>query len=400
MRQILGQSATDEQGALRVVDAFDDAMSRSCDLADLVALARDLTGHDVGIRDEWNGRFVAAGAAPPADGEAIAHAAVVHGVRGRDARTIEMEGGLVLVAAVEVAAGRIGICWMNNTRAAEQYLPIDFLVVERLARTVSQRALQEHSTRDAIARVEENAIERLLESVPSELVLAEIARTAGLPIERDYVCIAVAASPVNSLGTTVLAAEMRRRLGGSGHAVKTTALRRCVAALCTSGDSIAAVVDLAAAHFAKLGVAVVAGVSQPMPLRDASFAWRQASEALALHSIANSGGAIAFFDDLGALALLTGITENHLMVSALYRKMIDVLPDSRSPSNLELLEVFLDEASLRKTATKVFLHHTTVEGRLRRIESLLGVDLADHRVRFELQLLLKAARVAKYTGAL
>ena len=68
-------------------------------------------------------------------------------------------------------------------------------------------------------------------------------------------------------------------------------------------------------------------------------------------------------------------------------------------SDLDLLERYLATTSLRQTAQQVLLHHTTVQYRLKRIESHLGVDLQDPAARLRTQIAILLYRIERASAA-
>lgn len=399
MREVLGSAGTLESSALRVIDAFDEAMANLDGLDALTATAHKLSGHAVGLRDELNDRQSFAGEATAGDrGAAIAALIARERVRGRDATLVRRDGGDLIVSSIETSAGRVGSCWLESGSDAGAYTALDHLVAERLAKAATQNIIQTRNELAAELLNDDRPIEELLSEIPSELRLAEIARRLRVDLASPYRAIAFSLDPPGAISTVVLGAEVQRALIGSTgrSSVRAAPLQRMVAALVVAEEGVEDRIEALAARYAALGVTIRAGISDPVALEELSVGWRQAKEALALHGMAATGTTLAF-GDLGALQLLRHIRLEQLMESSLFRRISEVLPDARTPSSIELLEVFLDEGSLRKAGAKVFLHHTTVETRIRRIEQQLGVDLGDPRIRFELQLVIKAARVVQFS---
>ena len=67
---------------------------------------------------------------------------------------------------------------------------------------------------------------------------------------------------------------------------------------------------------------------------------------------------------------------------------------------LETLEVYLSEnGALRKTARRLFVHVSTLRGRLDRVEHLCDLDLRNAKARLNLQISMEVYRMAKGIGA-
>ena len=142
------------------------------------------------------------------------------------------------------------------------------------------------------------------------------------------------------------------------------------------------------------------GVGDTAGLGKLGRSWEQATECLALGSLVGQGDyQTIFFSELGVLHLLAQIPTSEVLASRLFHALNDSLAHRGSPSDIDVLEAYLEEGTLRRTAARVFLHHTSVKHRLKRIEEKLGLDLSQPPARFQAQLLLKLQRIVRLEDA-
>ncbi|MFT7839152.1 helix-turn-helix domain-containing protein [Saccharothrix sp. BKS2] len=127
------------------------------------------------------------------------------------------------------------------------------------------------------------------------------------------------------------------------------------------------------------------GVSDPHPPERAGEAYRQALAAAELARLDPALPDRVGFAELGAYRLLLGAAPEEVLAGL-------------SEVQLRTLETYLDAGcDVRATAGRLHLHRTSLYYRLGRIAELTGRDLADGRVRLELHLALKMARLARRT---
>jgi hypothetical protein len=116
---------------------------------------------------------------------------------------------------------------------------------------------------------------------------------------------------------------------------------------------------------------------------------------LVLRPVLNPTSPITQFRELGVLHLLAEIPTDDL---ASYRdvvKLAELDGIGGHVSDLDLLERYLGTMSLRHTAQHVLLHHTTVQHRLKRIETQLGIELGDSPTRLRTQIAILLYRIER-----
>lgn len=105
--------------------------------------------------------------------------------------------------------------------------------------------------------------------------------------------------------------------------------------------------------------------------------------------MAGGDGRLALFRDLGPLHLLAQIPRDEVLASELFQRLTGSLSQQGSPSDIDVLEVYLEEGTLRRAAARC----TSTTPNLKRIQEDLQVDLRAPAVRFEVHLLLKLFRI-------
>ncbi|MDR1412751.1 MAG: helix-turn-helix domain-containing protein [Actinomycetes bacterium] len=126
---------------------------------------------------------------------------------------------------------------------------------------------------------------------------------------------------------------------------------------------------------------LLAGVSDPHPFSSLSTAYREAHQALTFLRTNRNGHCLQAYAGLGVLKLLTDDrgAVNRLFLDEMQQRHIQPLLDWDRDHHSELLltlQTFLARnRSYAETSHALFIHVNTLRARLKRIESLLGLDL-------------------------
>jgi purine catabolism regulator len=141
-------------------------------------------------------------------------------------------------------------------------------------------------------------------------------------------------------------------------------------------------------------VKVTVGIgSQTDTLADLPLSYRQAREALRIGKLLSGGDRVFHYSDLGLYRLLFN-TADRSELHELQRDSVGALIayDQEHGTNLcATLEKFLELAgNQKKTASQLYVHRNTLIYRIRRIQELLKVDLADPETRLRLLVALRA----------
>lgn len=404
MREILRVAKardSDVAAWLEVIDQFDHAVAARSSLEELVRLAGDITGMAVGVRDEWNRVRVEAtdGRLDTDDAVGIDVARVVAAqrLRGRTATEVDTDRGAALVSPIELASGRVGVAWLLAP-ARQAWEPTHHLVVERLAGAVAARVLDARKQRAGASGFDPAAVERLLSGDLSEDDLAQAARHAKLSPSDRYVAIALDQDPPNAIDLEALATLAEKAIADRGLAARGAVIGACAAVVARAGEALPEVAAELADSERRLGFALHVGVGQATELSGLARSWSHAREALALRDLVGAGDAPAYFDRLGALHLLAQVPREAVHGSPLVGALADPACHNGSPTDVEVLEAYLEEGTLRRAGERVFLHHTTVQHRLKSIESRLELDLRQPLTRFRLQLAIRLLAIDRALG--
>jgi sugar diacid utilization regulator len=263
---------------------------------------------------------------------------------------------------------------------------------------VALDALQVRSQEDAKSRVDPAAIERLLSGVADDHESTRLAKQAQLPVSRTYVAVAIGEQPRAAASPEAVASIAARALTAVGLTTRQSVIGRTPAVLCESGVRLGEAIDALAGGAEERGFGLEIGVGQPGPLEHVARSWRQAREAIALRSLIADAGPAVYFEQLGILHLLAQIPRTELAAMEDFQRLTALDVDREGASDLDLLDEFLDSGSLRKTAAKMYMHHTTVEYRLRRIQRELGYSLSEPANRTRTKLVITLLRIHRVLG--
>ncbi|WP_102346798.1 helix-turn-helix domain-containing protein [Bacillus sp. Marseille-P3661] len=100
----------------------------------------------------------------------------------------------------------------------------------------------------------------------------------------------------------------------------------------------------------------------------------------------------AFFDNLGAYTLLYHLREKDVTALFINKHLKPLLQykDQKSSDLFDTLRVFLQQnGSIKETADTLFIHRSTLQYRMEKIQSLLEVDIHDAEQRFNLMMAYK-----------
>lgn len=129
-------------------------------------------------------------------------------------------------------------------------------------------------------------------------------------------------------------------------------------------------------------------------LSEAVTSYQQALRAADAAATVSTFGDVVCWDDLGIYQILTELPLDALGSAAVHPGLRKLLEDPDSHELVRTLERYFDlGGDTQRTAASLYMHRTTLYHRLRRIESLAGVDLQRGDDRLALHLGLKLARL-------
>ncbi len=145
------------------------------------------------------------------------------------------------------------------------------------------------------------------------------------------------------------------------------------------------------------GHAYAAGVgSATRLLADAHESYEQAAHAARVAAAVDSAGPVAVWDGLGVYRLLAPFATREIRAELRRGPLHRLIEADRSGELLRTLEVYLDTGGdVKATASALYLHRTSLYGRLNRIQEILGASLRDGNLRLELHVSLKLAQLSE-----
>jgi DNA-binding PucR family transcriptional regulator len=132
-------------------------------------------------------------------------------------------------------------------------------------------------------------------------------------------------------------------------------------------------------------------------LRDVHRSFEAACTALRIRSMASEVGDPVRWDELGAWRLVACIPESPLAHSALHPGLARLEAASKETSLIETLDSYLNHGGdARATSEALFIHRASLYARLKRIETIAGVDLNNGEESLAVHLSLKVSRWLAY----
>jgi sugar diacid utilization regulator len=129
-------------------------------------------------------------------------------------------------------------------------------------------------------------------------------------------------------------------------------------------------------------------------LAHVAFSCNAALDAIRIAAAIPEVGEIAAWDDLGAWRLLSLIPPDGQLRLTIHPGLARVAELRDGEALLETLEAYLDSGGdAQRTASKLFIHRTSLYARLRRIERDARVDLSNGEDRLALHMSLRLARL-------
>jgi hypothetical protein len=126
----------------------------------------------------------------------------------------------------------------------------------------------------------------------------------------------------------------------------------------------------------------------------AHASWEQARRALRFASSTTYGRRAIAFDRIGTLATVADLPLDRLRADPDVRAIDGLTATESGRVDVATFEAFCMYGSLRRTATELHVHHTTVAARLARVERAMGWHLDDPLDRFKAMLTLMVRRIA------
>ncbi|MFF4407484.1 helix-turn-helix domain-containing protein [Streptomyces sp. NPDC001404] len=325
-------------GAIRIIGFYDTLMRRRVDLPALARASAGLAECVAGIRLHGTGRAIRFS---PDGTEASAPAPLVS-----------------TTVPIALDEEEIGTVWLERPGAPN---PLDDVLLDRLAIAVAAVVERYGPARTTMAdpALVELAIGTDTDEAARARALRLLGFAAGLPV---HVVAVRSQLPLDRIGGLVCPARPVK-----------------AAPLADVGVILATAVD---ADRIPAGVRAGIGAAQ-----DPGRSWHEARTALRFSTPRQP---VVHYAGLGALALLAQVPEGAA------RENADVAAIARmadSPEDLETLDAYCTAGSLRRAASLLHLHHSSVSRRLEQIGRTLGIELTEPTGLIRARLALTAWRL-------
>lgn len=306
----------------------------------------------------------------------------------------------VVRSAESIAQCPVAVRWVSATepevrleRAGAAAHPLDEVLVDRVRHALRMTASRVGST----VQLGDPALLELVLSdneLPTER--ARAIRLLGLDETREVRVLAVSAgSPAEALRVVV------RELGDQP--VRSVTIGADTALLCYSSEDARTLSD-------RLDAAIIAAFPPPLPAHigrgpwvgigakttvfGAAASWRQAQRGLRFASSTHYGRRAVAYERLSVLELLADLPLEQVLRHHDVARINAIASKPAGAHDVDTTEAFCVLGSLRRTATQLHLHHSTVAARIAHVESAMGWDLADPIDRFTATLVLFVRRIA------
>ncbi len=375
----------DAANSLAVISRFDDLNAQQATLDELACAAADLASCSVMVWDLLNGRAMGATSSceivvPNLDAP-IGYDVPEYGA-------VEIEG--YLFAAIHTAAGSIGIIRLDSIE--HQWRDVDFMVAERLAASIAIEATKHQQQILAENRIEPAALVHLVTSGLDEAQVQLALARAQLPTDRPVTAIAVR-SRKDAVGPNVAARLVAEALVSAQIPARATCVDTLGLVIAVDTSDISRIIETHCDEASLAGTSLSIGVGTPGHARSLPQSWIHAVQACALVTSHGDVNCVSAFNDLGALALISRLPSDE----------VEALPDiarlraiaATEPQDVQLLELYCETASMRTVAQHAHMHHSSVDYRLKKIGTTLGIDLGSPTGRLRALLAVKLLRVTE-----
>ncbi|MEB3032360.1 PucR family transcriptional regulator [[Mycobacterium] nativiensis] len=306
----------------------------------------------------------------------------------------------IIRSAESVAQCPLSVQWVSATepevrleRAGSPRHPLDEVLLDRVRHALRMVA----SRAGATVRLGDPALLELVLSdneLPAER--ARAIRLLGLDESREVRVLAVSAeSPAEALRVVV------RELGDQP--VRSVTIGADTALLCYSSENARTLSD-------RLDAAIIAAFPPPLPAQvgrgpwvgigakttvfGAATSWQQAQRGLRFASSTHYGRRAVAYERLSVLELLADLPSEQVLRHHDVARINALAATPAGAHDVDTTEAFCVLGSLRRTATQLHLHHSTVAARIAHVEAAMGWDLADPVDRFTATLVLFVRRIA------
>lgn len=362
----LSSMDSDTEAALRVIAYFDALSMRSATAEMVVRGAAAISESTAGLRlpDGTNIRFDVAGN--------------------------RMKRAVTTVSRLECGVGDVHT-WIERTGPAR---PLDELILERFA-LAAKGAVHERAPVQASELSDPSLLEVVL-SVSEPVAERSIAlRRLGVAPDSELVVLAVSSRGTAALKNECLN-ELLQRVQTFAHArAAQLGALGAIAVQTLPSQSHIEVVDAVQSVLGPPpdGGTVVfrCGIGRTVTALDAAASWTSARTALRFARTQSSGPSFADADRLGAIAALADVSAEGWAADWRVSLLRELSATASGTVDLEVLESYLTQGSLRMAGQALHMHHSSVASRLARLEERLDLNFAVPTDAFHARLCVYAA---------
>jgi purine catabolism regulator len=300
-----------------------------------------------------------------------------------------------ILAPIVVARKIYGYVWIiASDRDLEE---LDFHAVEHAATVAALLLLRQQTAHQAEERAESRVITRLLsDDAIVDSALREEAARFRLRLEAPHVVVAVDAG-ANDVRVVELAARHAARRMSLAAVIGERAGRLVIILECPRTTLAAEFCHLLVSDTAVFDRSIHLGVSATHEdVATLYRAYEQALETLSLLPALGSDRQIASFEELGLLHWLHALPPNVFAENTYAQHVLRLAENDRTRRGdlVHTLEVFLEcDGNGVRAAERLIVHRHTLKYRLRRIEDICSVDLADPLCKLNLRAALLSRRM-------
>ncbi|SKR43209.1 Sugar diacid utilization regulator [Mycobacteroides abscessus subsp. abscessus] len=304
-----------------------------------------------------------------------------------------------LRAAAELAGCPVGVRWSDATEPTvwlEREGPAratDELLLHRLRHLLNRLNRAVPAQGATSLRIDDPALIELLlsgEAKPEER--ARAARLLGFDAARELRVLATS-SPGSA--TRLLAKAL------PGQSIRTATIGRVGAVLCQSARDTTSLSDHlnevivdefpASAHSER---GPWLGIGASVAVLEAPTSWNQAQRALRFASSTGFGRRAIAYERPSLLEVLADIPVERVREIDDVVRINQIASTAAGAAEVDTLEALCQFGTLRRTATELHLHHSTVAARIQHVERSMGWDLDDPIDRFLATFALMLRRVS------
>ncbi|HEX8994996.1 MAG TPA: PucR family transcriptional regulator ligand-binding domain-containing protein [Ktedonobacterales bacterium] len=317
-----------------------------------------------------------------------------------ETRALGMTMARILMPIV-VARRVYGYVWII---AGERDLePLDFHAIEHAATVAALILFRNQTTHQAEERMEQHVLGRLLaEDLRPDSALREQLARFHLRLEAPHVVLVIDTGGAD-LRTVELAARNASRHDNLPCVVGERSGRVVALLECARREQVDHFCGFLLESLSAVDTTVRLGVSALQEAPGGLYReYERALEALALLPALGDGRQVARFEELGLLHWLHALPPQMLAENAFSGRLARLAEHDRTHEGqlTQTLEVFLEcEGNGVRAAERLYIHRHTLKYRLRRIEEICDVDLADSLTKLNLRAALLLRRVRASYGA-